>query len=63
MIKVGDLVRIAGQTGLRHMVGLVFEVHRGAPAWDDVIHVRWVCDGSEVADKAKQFEVITSESR
>ena len=45
------------------MVGLVFEVHRGAPAWDDVIHVRWVCDGSEVADKAKQFEVITSESR
>jgi hypothetical protein len=63
MINVGDLVRIVGQTGLRHMVGLVFAVHRGDASWGDVIHVRWVCDGSEVADMAKQFEVITSENR
>ena len=63
MIKVGDLVRLAGQTGLRHLVGLVFEVHRGGDCWNNIVHVRWVCDGSEVADSEFQFEVVANESR
>jgi hypothetical protein len=63
MIKVGDLVRLAGQTGLRHLVGLVFEVRHGGDCWNNIVHVRWVCDGSEVADSEFQFEVVTNESR
>ena len=60
-MKIGDLVKYAHYHDL-DLVGLVFEVHRGANArWGDAVHVRFH-DGSEVRERSNYFEVI-SEAR
>jgi len=58
-VKIGDLVKYAHYHDL-DLVGLVFEVHRGADArWGDAVHVRFH-DGTEVAEKSDCFEVVSA---